>query len=372
MVGNHNISKSLVFRMLLKILIFFLVFNFLFIGVNQFPYGKISLYNFLFSGRERFPFGENPSRSFNLTINNIDAMFSSLIINKEIKAPDEFRVFIIGDSSVWGSFQSNADTLVGQINNLKLAKCRGKTIKTYNLGYPTLSVLKDLLIIDHSLSYQPDLIIWLITLESFPKVNQISSEILKNNPDKTIQIIKKYGLSESYQPELKSFLDQTIIGQRRNLADLIRLQGYGIMWAATGIDQDLNTPYSPAMRDFEEDAEFHEKGQRLIENELSMDIIAQAVKNISIPIILINEPILISNGKNSQIRYNYYYPRWAYDQYRSIMQKEIDELRIPFYDYYDLVPENMYTNSAIHLNKEGESILAHRIASILTKDRCLN
>jgi hypothetical protein len=299
-------------------------------------------------------------------------MFSSLIINKEIKEPDEFRVFIIGDSSVWGSLQSNADTLAGQINNLQLAKCRGKIIKTYNLGYPTLSVLKDLLIIDHSLSYQPDLILWLITLESFPKENQPSSEILKNNSNETIQIIKRYGLSDIYQPALKSILDQTIIGQRRNLADLIRLQGYGIMWAATGVDQDLNAPYSPAMRDFEVDEEFHDKGQRLIENELSMDILAQAVKNISIPMILINEPILISQGKNSQIRYNYYYPRWAFDQYRSIMQKEVDELKITFFDFYDLVPENMFTNSAIHLNKEGESILANRIASILINDECWN
>ena len=33
------------------------------------------------------------------------------------------------------------------------------------------------------------------------------------------------------------FLGRTIIGQRRALADLLRLQIYGFSWAATGIDQ---------------------------------------------------------------------------------------------------------------------------------------
>ena len=31
------------------------------------------------------------------------------------------------------------------------------------------------------------------------------------------------------------------------------------------------------------------------------------------------EPMLISAGKNSDIRYNFFYPRWAYDEYRRQM-----------------------------------------------------
>jgi len=44
----------------------------------------------------------------------------------------------------------------------------GKQARVYNLGYPTMSLTKDLLILSRALHYQPDLIIWLVTLESFP------------------------------------------------------------------------------------------------------------------------------------------------------------------------------------------------------------
>ena len=143
------------------------------------------------------------------------------------------------------------------------------------------------------------------------------------------------------------------------------------MWAATGIDQDLNSPYTPARRDFEPDETFHGKGQRNLEGELSMDVLEMAIKKISIPVIWINEPILISQGENSEIRYNYYYPRWAYDQYREIIKNASDKLKTPFYDFYRLVPEHMFTNSAIHLNREGESLLVKEITSILKNDYCL-
>jgi hypothetical protein len=35
------------------------------------------------------------------------------------------------------------------------------------------------------------------------------------------------------------FLGKTIVGQRRNLADWLRLQALGFSWAATGIDQAI-------------------------------------------------------------------------------------------------------------------------------------
>jgi hypothetical protein len=45
-----------------------------------------------------------------------------------------------------------------------------------------------------------------------------------------------------------SELDRTLIGQRRNLADLIRLQIYGVLWAATGIDQYYPETYDPPQK----------------------------------------------------------------------------------------------------------------------------
>jgi hypothetical protein len=52
-------------------------------------------------------------------------------------------------------------------------------------------------------------------------------------------------------------LEQTIIGQRRVLADLIRLQLYGVLWAATGIDQYYPEDYRPAQRDLAPDEGYY-------------------------------------------------------------------------------------------------------------------
>lgn len=367
---SENHKRISIGRVIVKVAFLILVFNFLFLAIDQSAIGKITLYNSILPGRERLPFGENPNQSYNLTINNIEAMFSSLLLAGESKEKDEYRIFIVGDSSVWGSLQKNTGTLSGQLNNLNLMSCDGKRLVFYNLGYPTLTILKDLMIIDRSLAYQPDLILWLITLESFPKENQTNSELLKNNAALINQLIKHYGLDESYYFDEPDVMHRTFINQRRNLADLARLQAYGIMWAATGIDQYLNSTFTPARRDFEPDDIFHGGGQRNLDNELSMDVLENAIKKMSIPVRIINEPILISQGENSEIRYNYYYPRWAYEQYRSIIKKKSEELNIPYHDFYDLVPEQMFTNSAIHLNREGESMLVKEIASILKKGLC--
>ena len=88
---------------IVKGLILFAIANLVFALLNLAPVlGKVSLYNGLWPGRLRLPFGENPDQSYNLSLNNIDAMFASHQIAGTPKAPDEFRVVLIGDSSVWG------------------------------------------------------------------------------------------------------------------------------------------------------------------------------------------------------------------------------------------------------------------------------
>src|SRR4030067_128718 len=63
--------------------------------------GKVSAYNLIFPGRERFPFGENPAQAYNLSLFDMDAIFASHILAAAPKPADEFRIVIIGDSSIW-------------------------------------------------------------------------------------------------------------------------------------------------------------------------------------------------------------------------------------------------------------------------------
>jgi hypothetical protein len=327
----------------LKGIFLFIIFN-LVIALWQPQIGKFSLYNSIFKGRERLPFGENPKQAYNLSLFNLDAMFASHIIHGTEKTEDEFRVIVMGDSSVWGTLLKPEETLTGQLNQMNLSAC-GKNVEAYNLGYPTISLTKDVMLLEYAMGYEPDLILWMTTLDAFPVEKQLSPIVENNQKQKT-------------------FWDKTFIGDRRAWADLIRLQIYGVMWSATGIDQIYSDDYEKAQTDFDTDESYHDFVKpNLDENLLALNALETGFHIAGeTPMILVNEPMLISSGNNSDIRYNFFYPRWAYDEYRKLMFELSEENNWMYVDLWDVVPADEFTNSAIHLTPAGEKILVDSLA----------
>ncbi|HEU0292318.1 MAG TPA: hypothetical protein VFR47_06260 [Anaerolineales bacterium] len=356
-------NKPRLFAVLLKATVLFVLFNFAFIPITKFPLGKLSFYNIIFPGRERFPFGENP-QGYNLSLFDLDAMFASHVLTGTKKTPGEYRVLLIGDSSVWGTLLTPEQTLAGQLNASALRAC-GRKVRVYNLGYPYISLAQELMILDQALQYQPDMVIWLTTLESLPLEKQVGSPLVANNPDRIRAMITKYDLDlDPNDPALSqaSNRDQTFVGQRRKVADLLRLQINGILWSSTGIDQYYPENYERAQTDFEADDGFHEitPDDSLIEM-LSLDILDAGMSAADVPTLLVNEPILISKGRNSDIRYNFFYPRWAYDEYRRLLAERALQNDWNYLDAWDLVPMQEFTNSSVHLTPYGESLLASQV-----------
>jgi hypothetical protein len=230
------------------------------------------------------------------------------------------------------------------------------------MGYPTLSVLKDLLVISYVTHYEPDMIIWLVTLEGMPVVNQLSSPLVQHNAGRVRELIATYGLPlDADDPGLvtPTFLERTIIGQRRALADVLRLNLYGVMWASTGIDQYYPEDYTPRMEDLPADEGFYGLSRPLTEEMLAFDVLAAGIDLAGdIPVILVNEPMFISAGENSDIRYNFYYPRWAYDDYRRLMAEQAEASGWHYLDLWDAIAPTEFTNTAIHLTPEGSAQLA--------------
>jgi hypothetical protein len=356
-----------IFRVILKAGILFAMFNFAFILVNSEALGKISLYNNLFPGRERFPFGET-RESYNLSLYNLDAMFASHVISGSKKANDEFRVILIGDSSVWGTLLMPEQTLAGQLNASPIMACN-KNVRVYNFGYPTISLTKDLLILDQAIGYQPDMVILLTTLESMPREKQFESPLVANNAKRIRELIFKYELNASTNDPAvvkPSKWDQTFVSQKRNVADLLRLQMYGALWASTGIDQVYSENYERAQTDLNANVEFHRLTQAsALHDALAVDVLDAIVNAANVPTLLVNEPMLISDGLNSDVRYNFFYPRWAYDEYRNLMTEYTSSHDKLYLDLWDLVPASEFTNSAIHLTPYGESLLANEIAEAI-------
>ena len=349
-------------NVLLKALLLFVIFNLLLAFLPP-STGKdqLSLYNNLVPGRQRFPFGEAPKQSYNFSLYDLDAMFSSHEVSARAKHKDEFRVFLLGDSSVWGTLLKPEETLAGRLNAAGLS-CQGVPVKFYNLGYPTISLTKDLMVLERAMHYDPNLIIWLTTLEAFPLEKQLASPLALNNPERIQPLVERYNLPLEVTPLDKDFWSRTLWGQRRSLADWVRLQVYGVMWAATGIDQYYDE-YDPAAWDLETDQNYYDFTPPNLPNEHLLWQALPSVLDIAgdVPLWIVNEPIMISAGENSDIRYNFFYPRWAYDQYRAELTQRAQRFAIPLIDAWDWIDPHEFTNSAIHLTPAGEHTFAEEL-----------
>jgi len=358
-------------NVIIKALLLFVIFN---LVLMYFPRDtekeQISLYNSIVPGRERFPFGETPQLAYNLSLYDLDAMFAAHQVSARPGNQNELRIFVVGDSSVWGTLLEPKETLSGILNEMKLT-CSEQSLQFYNLGYPTISLTKDMMIMQRATRYQPDLIIWLTTLEAFPLDKQLASPLALNNPQRIQPLVEQYQLPLEVTMLEEDIWSRSLWGQRRTYADWIRLQMYGFMWAATGIDQYYG-PYEPAAWDLEEDENYYQFAPPTLPNEELLWQALPAALNLKgdVPLWLVNEPIMISAGENSEIRYNYFYPRWAYDQYRRELIQRSAHLGVPLIDAWDWIAPQEFTNSAIHLTPVGERMLAEGLAEEIEASFC--
>src|SRR5258708_11175436 len=128
--------------LLLKALVFFAIFNAVYYVTQPLAWlNHLTVYNALVPGRTRLPFSEYPDASYSLIMTNIDQMLASHQI-ATAKAPDEFRVVMIRDSSVWGYLLPPTQTQAECLNGLGLTLPSGRKVHVYNLGDPTLTLPK--------------------------------------------------------------------------------------------------------------------------------------------------------------------------------------------------------------------------------------
>jgi len=354
-------------RVLLKAALIFLMLNLLLAWI--FPMaalGRVSLYNHLWPGRLRLPYGEDPAKDYNLSLYNIPAMFHSHVLMRP-KADDESRVLVIGDSASWGWFLQNKDTLSGRLNAGGYRTASGKRLVFYNLGYPVMSLTKDIVLLDEAMHYQPDMVLWPVTLESFARARQLDHPLLQNNLGRA----RQYSMDPTDERLPKpSIFARSIVGQRRELANLMRLQTLGLAWAATGIDQDIPADIPLRKTDLADDLSWKDlaKPTPLDDELLAMDVLAAGVARAGgIPVLIVNEPMFISHGKNSDLRYNSFYPRWAYDQYRRLLARAAQTNGWKYLDLWDAIPPEQFTDTPVHLTPAGEQMLADKLGPVVQR-----
>lgn len=358
-----TVNWRFLFRLVVKTVLMFAACNLIFALTYPIELlGRLSLYNTVIPGRVRLPYGENARESYSLSLDNISAMFASHMISAP-KADDEFRVVLLGDSAAWGWLLPPDETLAAQLNE-QIPAGEGRRVVVYNLGYPERSLTKDLLLLDEAMRYQPDLIVWLVTLESFARDGQVVTLVSQNAP--RIQALSDtYGLTLSLDERPFVLVDRTLVANRRPLADWLRLQTYGFAWWATGIDQAIPADYTPRATDLSDSLSWHEfeNPVELSQDDLAFEVLMAGVKRADeVPVLLINEPIYVSDGVNSDLRYNSWYPRWAYDDYRDMLQDVAEAQPLTYLDLWDAILPELFTDSPVHLDADGTGQLAALLA----------
>lgn len=360
-----------VVRVVVKALALFALVNVAFVVFDLLPLlGQISVYNVLAPGRLRLPYGENSEQSYNLSLMSLDAMFSSHEVARP-KAADEYRVLVLGDSATWGMLLRPEETLAGALNAENYTAPDGRRMRFYNLGHPVMSLAKDLLLLDYAMRYQPDAMVWLFTAQSFPREQQPYPPLVQHNTEAMRRLIGEYDLrldSQDARFVSLSFLERTLVGRRRELADWLRLQLYGFAWAATGVDQYYPPSYTPRTEDFDEDVSWQgiEEPRALAEDDLAFDVLAAGMARAGdAPVLLVNEPMFISSGRNSDLRYNFFYPRWAYDSYRQLLTEMAEAHGWRLLDVWDAITPMEFTDSPVHLTPKGTAQLREMIAEEL-------
>lgn len=360
---NANINFYI--RASLKALALFIAFNVVLVFVDPMPViARLSVYNWLVPGRERLPHARQPSREYGVTTSNLDVMFNTHVIHGRVKTADEYRVVVLGDSAAWGWKLRPAETMVGAMNAQNLITPDGRKVRVYNLGYPIASAMRDLLLLDYAMRYQPDMIIWMVTFETLSDKTRFDHPLVRDNGTQVRSLNERYSLEVDPALWELGYRDRTLFGLRRKImADAFRLQLYGLPWAATGIDHDYFSPYDRVSRDLKEGDLFYDiPPKTLKEDEMTWDVVA-AMHQLAgeRPLLIVNEPILIADGKNSDVRYNNVYPRWIFDQYRALMFSKSAQEGWNYLDLWDLIPPDQFTDNEFHMTPDANRILARSI-----------
>jgi hypothetical protein len=342
--------------------------------------GKLTIYNSIVPGRLRFPYDDTDLPYINYIArvdDDYDAMFGTHVISRK-KSASEYRLILLGNSATWGFGLPADEVLSEHINRLNIQTCDGRTVRAYNLGYPMPFLMRDVLVLDKAMEYEPDMVFWLVTLYTLePKTAE--TYFILPHPGRYLKLANAYDLDLPHlsQPvQEPSFWDRTIVGQRKRLKDIVITQVLGILWAGTGIDnhEGLQSGITPPGMDVEDNPKY---GERLpgdsagMFDSLMIDVLSAGFGVAGdVPVVLVNEPIFVAKGRNHLVRYNNFYPRWVYEDYRQFMFKWASEHDHILLDYWNALPPEEFADQSFHRNPSGEKRFAERLAPEIEKLAC--
>lgn len=345
-------------RVILKGSTLYLLVNVAFALLNPTPtLTRNLLPNHAVPGFERFPGG----------VTDLTVLFNTHVIAQP-KAADEYRVILLGDSSTYGAQLPEQDNLAGVLNAARYTLPDNRVVRVYNLAYPHQSVFRDFMLLDYALRYEPDMIVWLVVPSGLTPGAMFNSPLVAENQPVMRDLITRYDLP--IDPDDRRFVapnawGNTLLGQRTVLYSLLRLHIDSIVWGATGTDHfwprdpgqvrnDLGDARAPALTEaFLDPPLYTDQGEQVIRRALT--------RVGDVPLLLINEPIFISSGRNSAYFYNEHYTRPYYQKFQQRMNAFVVEHHIPYLDLWDVIPSAEFLDTPLHYSPAGAELLAAQV-----------
>ena len=296
------------------------------------------------------------------------------------KAPDEFRLIFLGDSATFCLYCRSNEAIPSLFTQLNATR-NGKRVIGYNLAYPGSDWLKDILILKHALKYQPDAIVWLVTAKGAgdqPLPQEPDAHLITRlNAAELPALAKQYNLN-TWETQRYAAADawyrSSIFTHGGRYRDWLILMARS--WRNRVLDpaRDLSQEYllpgeSVTTKPVQSIAEINSTlpGYGMFPNRQWDLLLAgqQMANDTQVPLLVVNEPIYVANGRNTDVNYNSFYERNLYDRFRAALTDFTQQHSMSYLDLWNFLPAEDFSNTSLHYNLDGNRLVAQHILTVL-------
>jgi hypothetical protein len=288
--------------------------------------------------------------------------------------PAQPRAVLIGSSAVYG-LPLPVDDTVSERLNAHLARV-GVPGHVFNLGWVGAYQLRDAVILDAALAYEPDLIIYAVTLADF---NQLDSSFPTLREFFLSNHARVVALAASQPPGLEEPLARLAAsdtGAGYFALGVLRLRESGALVRdavrahADSLARHLDPTYplpstSTAGRQPHYDcAETLRSAARLYGNWQSWNILAyleQVRAAHALPILIVNWPIAHEPVESC---YNVRHSTASVEEFNRWLPAEAAARGLGYVDLHDLLPPELFVDS-LHVTAEGHHRIAEQLAPVV-------
>jgi hypothetical protein len=368
-------SLAVALRIFAKAVVLLLILNFVCLTLNFNPIAALIRLNtwwLVGHGRARLVY---PSDFQNGQL-PVEALVGAHALAYSPKAADEFRVVVLGESGIAGWGLSDYDTFTAQltVRNIKIGD---KRVVAYNLAYPSPNVARDVLILDEAMKYQPDLVIWFLTpaaLDDAPSAIGTNSVLFDLNRARLQRLTDTFGLQEWFNAHIDpepAWRRWIAIHDQDTLPVWLNTLLYPFTAPDLGLsNRRLGMEPIPAVARYT----LGRAGFDPMPNQTwqFLDMGRSLAKRNGARLLLVNEPMLIGRGANSDRNYNLEYERAFYDTYHQKLTEYVTEKGFLFADLWNVMPAGTFTDTPLHAIAAGYMVLVDKIEPELLKVEASN